>query len=56
VRQYVFTPHAQKLPPLELLKEGKLLNVIIAIPFNEPVSQSDKLNWAFLKIERYSFC
>jgi hypothetical protein len=56
VRKNLFTPHAQKLPPLEFFEEGKLFNVIIAIPFNEPVAQSDKLNWALFKIERYTLC
>lgn len=32
-------PHAHKLPSLELLEEGKLLNMIVGITFDKPLAQ-----------------
>ena len=51
----VLPPHPKELPPLELLEEAQLLNVVVRVPLNQPVPQSDELNWALLHIEGDAF-
>lgn len=51
VREDVLAPHAEELPALELLEEGQLLDVVVAVSLDQPVAQSDKLNWTLSQVQ-----
>ena len=47
-----FLPHAKKLPALELLEKGKLLDMVVRITFDKPLAQANELHWVVVLINR----
>jgi hypothetical protein len=48
-------PHAHELPALELLEEGKFLNVIVGITFNQPLPQREELDGGIVFVQSQTF-
>ena len=46
-----FLPHAHELPALELLEEGKVLDVIVRVTLDEPLAQRHERNGSQLLVE-----
>ena len=44
-------PHAHELPRLELLEEGEVLDVIVGVSFNEPLTERHELLGRVLLVE-----
>ena len=44
-------PHAHELPSLELLEEGKLLDVVVRISLDEPLAERKELNGSIIFVK-----
>jgi len=56
MRYDVFAPHPQKLPSFELFEKAELLDVIIGVSLDEPVTESDELDWRLSQVECDTLC
>ena len=52
VRYDVLAPHPEELPPLELLEETQLLDVVVRVALDQPIPQRDELHRRLLQVQR----
>ena len=43
-------PHSHELPSFEFLEERKLLDVVVRVSLNQPLSKTDKFYWIVIFI------
>lgn len=51
MRYDVFAPHPQKLPSFEFFEKAELLDVIVGVSLDEPVTESDELDRRLSQVE-----